>query len=728
MANRYSEGAVAQFNPMSMAEIARYPEMLRQKEDAAMASLGALSGDIKNYNALEADLLEADKLTSSLDQEIGDLSKDLTKNGYNQSAYTKLIDLKRRKDQLFSEQGLVGRAQRSFGEFEKYKSQLDALALSGKISEPHRQALIQNSLSNFTGSTSSVFSGMGAAVNPGITQSIQKIAKEVGSNQTEAFRQAGITRVGVDPSTGQEIWETKSGQRINTRQGAINEAVKYLLSNDPNSRAYMEQLEELGLAEEVNDQITRLSSGAESYLGINRGSTETTLEEKFAKPTTTTSKSGSGKSSSQDTTIDPVQYATTKDAVDFEGGRITEEAYNQLPPEKQNEYDQKVYLENAFEKNNQEVLKTLNAELASDIRKWENNIVSNRWAHNKSIEIIERLSSSFGENGNFQVWEEDGLTTVTNKDFKIKGDKVFDVSTGEELKVLRKDVNSLRDHLLDYNKNYQEEKESYVDAGLIVPSSMIGGAATSILKDVNNYLTPTTINVEGASVYDLGNNETSELKDDEELLEALENAKIYGFDENSNVKMVASGSGGDMVLEWEYTDNSESNNPRIKTLRLPIKDTGISQNLIKTIGGKETNIDPFLTRAKLSNYSPGFGKAKPFTQEQLDIIQPGASEKFSNVGLSYAPLGKNQSTPEVNMFFGDEPLTIDYMQQILLQTKQELIDNGEDASSIQTEINKINTLKNNRGGNNAYPFTNMVEAVTMLQEFIKTDISNEAGQ
>ena len=32
MANRYSQGANAQFNPLSMQEIARYPELLRQKK------------------------------------------------------------------------------------------------------------------------------------------------------------------------------------------------------------------------------------------------------------------------------------------------------------------------------------------------------------------------------------------------------------------------------------------------------------------------------------------------------------------------------------------------------------------------------------------------------------------------------------------------------------------------------------------------------------------------
>ena len=62
-----------------------------------MANLGALSGQVKQFNALENDLMSADKVTNELDAEIGALSDDLTKNGYNQGAYTKLVDLKKKK-------------------------------------------------------------------------------------------------------------------------------------------------------------------------------------------------------------------------------------------------------------------------------------------------------------------------------------------------------------------------------------------------------------------------------------------------------------------------------------------------------------------------------------------------------------------------------------------------------------------------------------------------------
>lgn len=743
--NRYSQGAVAQYNPMSMAEIARYPEMLRAKEDRSIEVLGELQGQLGQYNALEADLGEADKLTSQLDSEISSLSSSLSKEGYNEGAFRKLVDLKTRKNQLFSAQGTVGQAQNSYNRFQQYKKQIDALGMTGKISEPQRAKLIEQSLADFQGSAQGEFTGINAAVNPGVTEKIQQVAARVNSAQSDAIQEAGLS-MKVDPQTGKEVWITKTGQTITTKEDAIKEAIKFVLSNDPNTSAYMEQMNQLGLQGSIDEEIDRLSSGADTYLGMNRTADGKSyqIRNPFIGRST-----GTGKGTGEGPVGGPagIQYTTTKDGIDFEmpdnikidGGfkadkvldRLSLNQVAELTPEQQKEYGQYVFADEDFKLKRGDEIEGYKSFTSDGIRDWVGDIIDGDRKvrlNKEELKDLKAVSGSFINNTDYEEYSFNSETYdgagYSNGEYTVYPDGTIKNNNGNELNIPKRVGDELRTKIeTEYFDKYNTARQQHIDAGIITPTARVSASSPDQIRIANEYITPATIDTENIQIYSYDDKETEPV-DADDAGKFLSEIKIGGFDKSSNVSIVTQDTNGGVSLHWEYVDNT-GGTAETKVGILPFTSRDAAEKVINAIGGE--NADAFITKARMGDYNPGYLEPNPIDNETLSRIAPGYNQDFEGIGFKFAH-GKGE-VPVVEMYFGPEkPFTIGSYREVLMQAKEQAIKNGEDSTQFVQQLNAIENKLNYLTPEDPYPFSNMIEGTTLLQEFIKSDIANDSTE
>ena len=117
--NRYSNQAIAQYNPMSMNELSFAPSYLREKHDLTEAKLGELDEKSKLFG----DILDqygdpATQLAKPLQDDIVNLASSLSKQGVKRSnAIPEAMKLKSKYASLYGPQGDIGKLQSATAEY-----------------------------------------------------------------------------------------------------------------------------------------------------------------------------------------------------------------------------------------------------------------------------------------------------------------------------------------------------------------------------------------------------------------------------------------------------------------------------------------------------------------------------------------------------------------------------------------------------------------------------------
>lgn len=110
--NRYTTGPVAQYNPLSMDELAFAPTFLRQRHDQAQAQMMELDQMSNQYDVLDQYGVAANQLVQPFQQDIQSLAEQLATQGVQQSqAIPQAMKLKSQYNQLFGQQGGIGQLQ-----------------------------------------------------------------------------------------------------------------------------------------------------------------------------------------------------------------------------------------------------------------------------------------------------------------------------------------------------------------------------------------------------------------------------------------------------------------------------------------------------------------------------------------------------------------------------------------------------------------------------------------
>lgn len=730
--NRFSQGSNAQFNPLSMAEISRYPEMLRQKEDSAVANLGAMSGEIKQFNALENDLNAADEVTSGLDAEINALSSDLTTNGYNQGAFTKLVDLKRRKDQLFSEQGQIGKAQTSFGNFQDYKKTLDSAALTGKITEPHRQALLDKSLADFQGSEQGTFAGINAAINPGITRIVERVSKEVKGNKTKAFDTAGITIQEHPNDPSKVIYVTKGGQRLETEGEAISEAVKFVLSNDDGAKAYLGQLEELGLGNSVAEEITKFATGAEDLLGLDKGTTKVQTREGFKPGSGSRGKSAKGPEF--DNRLRPISGITSKDGVNLTSDKLKKGLdgdMSEFTVDEKREFNQRLFMLEGFDKVEAPTIAALGQTRDDKISEVLSNHVKD-FSGDAPL-MTEIVKSIVAGDGQYHM--------AVDEERTFGSDTMAIVDQfGNKPKLNNRFANDLFAAYKDYGDSIDKAKEDFVKKGVIVPEIAVQSTDTKAMKTASGLLTNTEyIDMTNIKVTDSEGN-TEVMGDNEAAREQLDAMSSFGLEKNSSVRIITSDSMDGVTAEWTYTDDKD----RIKKVRIPVTNRQVADQLIQSISGDTYQTATFDIKLKSGNYKPGFKESIPMGEQTLKSIS-GSSyipDEYKDAGLKFAPM-EEDGIMQVELYFGGAAVSNQDVIESkvalfkLHQEKSKQASDNNDPDLSNTYLNIARTLRNeikglqdtmvkkNYSATDAYRFSNGAEASALLAAQINASANDQ---
>ena len=322
-------------------------------------------------------------------------------------------------------------------------------------------------------------------MNPGITQMVERVSKEVNNNKTKAIEKAGITIQPHPNDPDKSIYVTKSGQRLETLDQAVAEAVKFVLSNDDNAGAYFNQLNELGLGDSVTDEINRLSKGADDVFGLDKAGTSTQNAERF-NPAYLNSLRSSRRAPAYeaDTRVAPIAGITSKDGVELTKGQIKaglEGDFSEMDAEQKREFDQRNYMLNAFgtvEANQIASLGlTRNDDFANVVSEYENHIRTT--AEQKPL--MRDIARSFSlDDGRYslEVEKESGR-------FSPSADVMMVVdSNGNKVDVPKRFTADMVSASKDHVKRLASAREEFLEKGLVIQESAISTTDTPTMKNV----------------------------------------------------------------------------------------------------------------------------------------------------------------------------------------------------------------------------------------------------
>jgi hypothetical protein len=110
--NLYTQLPVAQYNPMSMQELAIAPTYLRERHDAVQSELGDLDIKSNQYDVLDEFNPVANQVVQPFQKNISELAEKLAKEGVQRSkGIPEAMKLKSQYQQLFGQQGYIGQLQ-----------------------------------------------------------------------------------------------------------------------------------------------------------------------------------------------------------------------------------------------------------------------------------------------------------------------------------------------------------------------------------------------------------------------------------------------------------------------------------------------------------------------------------------------------------------------------------------------------------------------------------------
>ena len=146
--NRYDNGTVAKFNPLSFQEIMLAPAMMRQKHDSSIAAAEAMR---LNPNPLDKHFNRALELKQQMDNRISSEVDKLNKEGFNPNTVQNITKLNREYQDLISPTGEVGKINTAKVIYDTEKANFLKSAEANKIGSERALELWNNKTSNYTG-------------------------------------------------------------------------------------------------------------------------------------------------------------------------------------------------------------------------------------------------------------------------------------------------------------------------------------------------------------------------------------------------------------------------------------------------------------------------------------------------------------------------------------------------------------------------------------------------
>lgn len=244
--NRFTRLSTPRFDPLSLKEISLVPTQLRQQQDLAEQEAENLA--LIKSQRLSPDETAVSGAISQYEQDVADYVDRLQSEGFSNLSKSGLRNLARRRRDLLSPTGIVGKAQSAYNAYQANAKQLAKMYQTGKISSDKYQRGLQNALSLYeqeggvTGGAS--YNPFTAVVDEDINKAAREVALDIQRNP-KVLERFGLTKRGnryYDITTRREY----------TPEQAISLGIQSILGQNPEIQSDLQQRSQLGLLGEFS--------------------------------------------------------------------------------------------------------------------------------------------------------------------------------------------------------------------------------------------------------------------------------------------------------------------------------------------------------------------------------------------------------------------------------------------------------------------------------------------
>lgn len=237
--NRYSNGTVAKFNPLSFQELSAAPLMQRQKHDQLIAQQEMLRQGLAKVDPLDVHMNEALNVKSGIENKLRSQAELLSKEGINPNTQGEFLALNREYQNLVSPTGRLGQINAAKQVYAKNFN--DYLEDAQKTKGWSRERALANwnkfskQYTGFEGDKISNIGQLGAPKYIDVAERVQNYAKEAGMTSQEFARSSGA--LSFDSSGNRFVVNSNSKNLTSSNVNQLNQVAQLLNRelSDPNS-------------------------------------------------------------------------------------------------------------------------------------------------------------------------------------------------------------------------------------------------------------------------------------------------------------------------------------------------------------------------------------------------------------------------------------------------------------------------------------------------------------
>ncbi len=313
--NRYDNGSVSRFNPLSLNEIMLAPMAQRQKHDNILAQQELLRQGLLRVDPLDVHLDEAVKLREDMNSKLTAQAEQLAKEGVNPNSQSSFLALNRQYQDLVSPTGRIGQinnAKKVY--FDNLKEYLDDATKNKGWSRERALAQWQtNRHDNYTGfdenGNITNIDNYGAPKKIDVLDKL-KITKDLLGEQVVNEIMASGYQVIKDPNTGEVIFADSKGRRIETSNKPNLQNAQKLLTQQLNEKEWRDSIEFEGTTPQAVDN--QIVNGLNAMLS-NKVVDNRVTDHTFYQPKDDKTKTDPTDSNAEGYSLDTVNFSSNSE-------------------------------------------------------------------------------------------------------------------------------------------------------------------------------------------------------------------------------------------------------------------------------------------------------------------------------------------------------------------------------------------------------------------------------
>lgn len=261
--NRYDNGSVSNFSPLSFQELSIAPMMMRQKHDASIAQAEVLR--IK-ADPLDVHMNRAVELKNQMDNEIANNVDTLNKEGYNPTTFQNIQRLNRQYQDLVSPTGEIGQINAAKQVYAKNFNEYLDDAQKNKGWSRERALSNWNNFSNqYTGFNNGKVSNIGQLGAPKKVEVMDVLKDVKGILGEQIVGEMKASGYNFQPSPdGGMVMIDRSGRRIETSNKPNLQNAQNLINQKLLGKEWQDSIKFEG--ENTKNIYSQLTSGVNSML------------------------------------------------------------------------------------------------------------------------------------------------------------------------------------------------------------------------------------------------------------------------------------------------------------------------------------------------------------------------------------------------------------------------------------------------------------------------------